>query len=70
MLDTTPTEELDINWPPMISFNTVDAAGSIGSRNNVVKMRSNYSCTAGTRAVKLGGGIVQALIGELPAAKG
>lgn len=50
---------------PAVSFNAVDAAGPIGSGGNIVQVRSHHASAARTRAVDLGGGVVQALVRQL-----
>lgn len=54
----------------MVCFDAVDAAGPIGSGCNVVQVCSNHSRAAGTGAIDLGGGVVQALVGHLLTANG
>lgn len=58
-------EDLSIDRPPTIGLDAVDAAGSVGSRDHVIEVCPRHARAARSRPVKLGGGVVQTLVGQL-----
>lgn len=54
-----------VNGSPALGFNAVHAAGPKRSRGNIIQVMPHHTRAAWTRAVDLGGGVEQALVGLL-----
>lgn len=54
----------------MVCLDAVNAAGPIGPGRNVIQVCSNHTGAAGIRAIDLGGGIEEALVGRLLTSQG